>query len=191
MKIHKFSQVVFVSLLLLCLAPLLFAGNDEKPKPEVYSARVVPAGKPSTPLSIKIYISGTTTDEEVHMLAAALKSGGSDALEKAMDKMDNGRVTPVRHTGTKVAVIRRKKTEKGESIILVTDRPITFAELWRGSRSQDYPFGIIQLNLDEKGAGDGSIIVAAKIKITDDNSIEVESYGMGPSKLIGVSHLSD
>jgi hypothetical protein len=190
MKTRQFSLVVLSGFLILCMMPPLFAGSgDEKAKTEVYSARVVPAGAPAPPLSIKIYISGTTTDEEVHALAAALKNGGSDALEKAMDKMDNGRVTPPRSTGTKVAVIRTKKTETGQSIILVTDRPITFAELWRGSRSQDYPFGIIQLNLDEKGNGDGSMIVAAKIKINDDNTIEVESYGMGPSKLIGVSHL--
>lgn len=191
MKFQRVLQICLSVLLMLGISAVLFAGSEEKPKPEVYSARVVPEGRPTGPLPVKIYISGYTTDEEVQTLAAALKSGGSDALAKAMDKMDVGRVAPARSTGTKVAVIRAKKTEKGQSIILVTDRPITFAELWRGGRSQDYPFGIIQLNLDEKGDGDGSIIVAAKIKINDNNEIEVESYGMGPSKLIGVSHLGD
>lgn len=183
------KRIIWVCIVFSCFLTLAFA--DEKPKPVVYSANVVPAGTAMRPLPIRIYVSGTATDEEVHTLAAALKSGGSDALEKAMDKMDYGRIAPARSTGTKVAVIRMKQTDKGQSILLVTDRPITFPELWRGSRSQDYPFGIVQLNIDEKGNGEGSMIVAAKIKISDDNQIEVESYGIGPSRLIGVSRLGD
>src|SRR5262249_47147939 len=174
---------------LLCCSVFLLAAD--KPKPIVYSATVLPAGAGARPVSIKLYVSGETTDAEVQQLATTLKSGGMDALEKAMDKMENGRVAPMRTTGTKVAVVRIKKTDKGQRILMVTNRPITFPELWNSTRSSDYPFGIVQLDLDDQGKGDGAIIVAAKIQFTADNQIDVESYGLGPNKLMAVSRLSD
>jgi hypothetical protein len=182
------KRFTYLTVLLLCFSVLLLA--DDKPKPIVYSATVIPAGAGVRPVSIKLYVSGETTDAEVQQLAMALKSGGMDALEKAMDKMENGRVTPVKTTGTSVAVVRTKKTDKGQRITMVTNRPITFPELWNSTRSADYPFGIVQLDLDDQGKGEGSIIVAAKIEFTADNQITVESYGIGPSKLMAVSRLN-
>jgi hypothetical protein len=178
---------IVLLLSVLCISTFVFAA-DEKPKPEVYSASVIPAGG-GRPVPIKIYVYGYTSDEEAQVLANALKADGPKALLKALNKTEKGRIAPVSRTGSTVGVVRVRQTDKGRALIMLTDRPISFPELWLGSRSTDYPFGIVQLNLDEKGKGEGTIIVAAKIKFTDDNSIEVESYGIGPSRLIGVKRL--
>jgi hypothetical protein len=61
------------------------------------------------------------------------------------------------------------------------------------NRSRDYPFGILQLDLktNEKGKeeGSGALIYAAKIKVLEGNSIDVETYGIEPIRLMGVRKL--
>ena len=65
--------------------------------------------------------------------------------------------------------------------------------MYAGNRSLDYPFGILQLDLkrNEKGKeeGVGSLIYSAKIKVLDGKSIDVETYGIEPIRLIGVRKL--
>ena len=65
--------------------------------------------------------------------------------------------------------------------------------MYAGSRSQDYPFGIMQLDLkkNSKGReeGTGALMYAAKIKVLDGNRIEVETYGIEAIRLMGVRKL--
>ena len=181
-------------ILLLCCGVIgAPAQADEKPqkekkKREVYSATAMAVAGVAGggTLSLTLYIDDYTTDEEAVQLAQTLKSGGSDALLKAMEKLNKGRVAVVGRTGNQVAIIRSRPTENGRRIIMVTDRPIGFLELRRGTRSRDYEFGVIELLLDEKGKGSGTALVAAKIKFTDKNTIEVEHYGTEPVRLVNV-----
>jgi hypothetical protein len=65
--------------------------------------------------------------------------------------------------------------------------------MYVNNRSRDYPFGILQLDLkkNSKGReeGTGALIYAAKIKVLDGKSIDVESYGIDAIRLIGVRKL--
>ncbi len=164
-----------------------------KKKREVYSATAVAiAGVAGgSVVQVTIDIDDYTTDEERLQLAQALIEGGSDALRKAMNKMKKGRVSVVGRTGTKVNYIRAWPTANGRRIIMATERPMTFFELRRGTRSRDYEFGIIELLLDEKGRGSGELIAAAKIKfIEDQQKIEIEHYGIQPVRLTNVRRLN-
>lgn len=160
---------------------------------EVYSATAVAiAGVAGgSVVQVTIDIDDYTTDEERLQLAQALIEGGSDALRKAMNKMKKGRVSVVGRTGTKVNYIRAWPTANGRRIIMATERPMTFFELRRGTRSRDYEFGFIELRLDEKGRGSGVLIAAAKIKfIEDQQKIEIEHYGIQPVRLTNVRRLN-
>jgi hypothetical protein len=68
-----------------------------------------------------------------------------------------------------------------------------FLEVYSGSPSEDYPFGILQIDLkpNKKGReeGEGALLYAAKFKVLKGSSIDVESYGVGPIKLMGVRKL--
>ena len=166
--------------------------GDKKEKEQVREAyaasAMVRAGGRSTMMTVTIHIDGFSPDAEVLGLAETLRDQGSEALLKAMGKLKaKGRLAPTGHIGTDIRVIRSRPTEKGgRRVILVTDRPITFAELRQGSRSRDYEFGIIQLDLDEHGKGEGALLAAAKIKFNDDNTIEFEHYGIDPVRLMNV-----
>lgn len=164
-----------------------------KKKREVYSATAVAiAGVAGgSVVQVTIGIDDYTTDEERLQLAQALIEGGSDALRKAMNKMKKGRVSVVGRTGTKVNYIRAWPTANGRRIIMATERPMTFFELRRGTRSRNYEFGFIELRLDEKGRGSGVLIAAAKIKfIEDQQKIEIEHYGIEPVRLTNVRRLN-
>jgi len=62
-----------------------------------------------------------------------------------------------------------------------------FAELYRGGRTTDYPFGFLQVKLNEKSEGNGQIMVAAKIRFDKKKGhYEIESYGNQYIKAVNV-----
>ncbi len=185
---------VVVTVLACCGLVAMLAQSAQEPKKkkkkkEQYSATamVSTGGAGGSVFQVNLYIDDYTTDEERLQLAQALIEGGSDALRKGMDKMKKGRVSVVGRTGTEVNYIRAWPMENGTRIIMATERPMTFFELRRGTRSRDYEFGIIELVVDGKGRGSGVLIAAAKIKfIEDQQKIEIEHYGIDPVRLTNV-----
>jgi len=45
---------------------------------------------------------------------------------------------------------------------------------------------VVQLDLDEKGNGEGAMLVATKIRFDQDNQLELEHYGIDPVRLANV-----
>jgi len=69
----------------------------------------------------------------------------------------------------------------------VTARIMSFAELYKSGRSTDYPFGYLQVKLNDKGEGTGQIMAAAKIRFNKKSGhYEVESYGNQYIKAVNV-----
>ena len=143
-------------------------------------------------MNVDLWVDSYTSDAEAKSMAGTLMQGGPDALLKALEKAKT--IGKIRLTGRAgfydFKLIRSHQTENGRRIYAVGDRPIGFLEVYAGSRSQDYPFGILQLELkkNDKGReeGTGALLYSAKIKVLEGNSIDVESYGIGPIKLMGV-----
>lgn len=143
-------------------------------------------------VNVDLWVDKYTSDEEAKVLAAALMEGGSPDLLKLLEKAKT--IGKIRLTGRvgfyDFKLIRSHKTATGRRIYAIGDRPIGFLEAYGGTRSKDYPFGIMQLDLkaDEKGKeeGEGALLYAAKIKVLSGNSIDVESYGIGPIQLMAV-----
>jgi hypothetical protein len=50
----------------------------------------------------------------------------------------------------------------------------------------DYPFGCIELRLNEKGEGEGLAFQAVSLTINKENALEVETFGIGPQKILAV-----
>ncbi len=143
-------------------------------------------------VNVDLWVNSYTSDADAKVMAKALVEGGPDALLKQLQ--DAKTIGKIRLTGRAgfydFKLIRSHQTEGGRRIYAVGDRPVGFLEVYSGSRSQDYPFGILQLDLKKnskgKEEGEGALLYSAKIKVLDGNSIDVESYGIGPVKLMGV-----
>jgi hypothetical protein len=74
--------------------------------------------------------------------------------------------------------------DRGERVVLATDRYIRFWEVARGSRTTDYPFTIIELRLNGDGRGEGKMSLATRV-IADkkDHSVVLENWGTQPVML--------
>ena len=176
--------------------------KPEKPKSEKFSALAyMPHGAgpamvgAGARVNVDIYLNGYTNDADAKAMAAALLEGGSESLLKALEKADTiGKIRLVGRAGFyDFKLIRSHQMEGGRRVYAIGDRPIGFLEMYAGSRSQDYPFGILQLDLkkNSKGReeGTGALLYAAKIKVLEGNKIEVESYGIDAIRLLGVRKL--
>ena len=164
-------------------------GQDEQKRPEAYSAVAMGTGGSVGGKSIQFdfRISSYTTDEEVDKFAALLKEKGQDALRNALEKEDKGRLNPTGRVGNQIAVARKRQQGTGTIITIVTARVMSFTELYNSGRSRDYPFGYLQVKLNDKGEGTGQIMAAAKIKFNKKSGhYELESYGNQYIKAVNV-----
>ena len=206
MKLTAFIGAFLLAVLALVVSvpavPAPAPQEEKQPKSEKFGAlaflqsgagrAMVGAGARA---SVDLYVKSYTTDAEAKSMAGALLEGGSDALLKRLEKAKSiGKITITGRVGFyDLKLIRSHRTPEGRRIYAVGDRPMGFLEIYSGNPSQDYPFGILQLDLkpNKKGReeGEGALIYAAKIKVLDGKSIDVESYGVGPIKLMGVRTL--
>ena len=160
------------------ISPLM--GQDKQATQEAYSGTAIGTGGAAGGKSIgfDLRINRYTTDEEVDQLATLLQQKGPDALRRAMEKLDVGRINPTGSVGNQIAVARKRQDGSDTIVTVVTARIMPFVELYRGGRTTDYPFGFLQLKLNDKGEGTGQIMVAAKIRFNQKKGhYEIESFG--------------
>ncbi len=153
--------------------------KEEKKKADHYAAVAVAVRGVAAAGSINLdfRINEYTSDEKINEYLDILKEGSVEALRRALEKVDVGQVSPTGRVGTPIAVARARKTERGTLITIVTARYMPFFELYRSGRSTDYPFGVFQMLVDEKGQGEGMAIIAARIKFDKEGALIIESYG--------------
>lgn len=121
---------------------------------------------------------GTRLTKSYRNLLTWVKEKGTDALRRALEKEDRGQVSVTGRVGNQIAVARKCQIGSETVITLVTARTMPFLELYRSGRSTDYPFGYMQVKLNEKGEGDGQIMALAKIRFNKKaEKYEIESYG--------------
>jgi len=140
---------------------------------------------------VTIYVTAWTTDPDIHDFASVLKSSGPNGLVSALEKSKEvGRLSPTGFVGSAFRIARLKPGQAGESrIIMLTDRPIAFGEAYNGTRSRDYQFGIVALNLDKDGNGTGTLAPMCKIKFNKKDELEIENYGQKPLRLTNVRRM--
>jgi len=163
--------------------------QETKEQPESYTAVAMGTGGSvgGKTMPFDFRITRYTTDGEVDELAALLKAKGQDALRSALEKLNAGRLNPVGSVGNDIAVARKRQVGSETVITIVTARSMSFAELYNNGRSTDYPFGFLQVKLNEKGQGTGQIMAAAKIRFDKKNGkIEIESFGNQYIKAVNV-----
>jgi hypothetical protein len=128
-----------------------------------------------------------TSDSDMQALNTALQSG-QDELLKTLSGQHAGRIAIGNNAGiTANAIINTSQGEGGSKLTVIFERNIQFFELRRGTRSADYRFGYMEIYLDRNGRnGQGMFIPAARIRLRDGDTWEVEDFGEFPARLMGV-----
>lgn len=185
-----FSFLAFASILLFSSAA--FAQTTE-PKPDFpaqYAATAIGQAGPAAgkTFGLTVYIDGLTSDGEIQELIGILKAKKQDGVLSAMGNMkDQGRVAPTGSVGIGMRVVRiHPNGQGGQHIVLATDRPISFGELYNATRSRDYPFAILTMDIDKDGKGSGTFAPACKIRFNKKNELEIEHFSQKPFRLTNV-----
>ena len=134
----------------------------------------------------RLIVNRYTTADEVRELNAALQSGGQSELLRVLSRMEAGRITVGNGVGVDANAIIAVPQENGTKIIVLYERNINFYELRYGTRSEDYRFGYAEIFLRRRGTSEGTFIPAAKVRLRDGNTWEVEDFGVFPARLMGV-----
>ena len=180
--------------LLVCVTLIVPTSATPGAKSEAFSALAqLPVA--ATTENVKIYIEGYSSPQDAERLNAILVKSGPGELLKALNKMKSlGRIERDGSVGFyDFKLILSKRTATGRHIYAVADRPIGFLESYFSTRSRDYPFGIMELDLktgdSETEKGEGTLIYAAKVRVIAGEKIEIENLTFAPIKLLGVRQL--
>jgi len=150
------------------------------------TAYFVSGRRPGLSLPFTLIINRITTPAEVSQLNSALQEGKQDELLRILSKTEAGRIQIGSNVGVPANAIM--VTDQGEGktkITVLYQRNLRFAELRYGARSVDYPFGYAELTVG-RGENEGMLIPAARVRLRDGNTWEVEDFGTFPARLMGL-----
>jgi len=134
-----------------------------------------------------LIVNDYTPPNLVRELNDALRRGGQDEMLKVISGMRAGRIQLGSGVGVEANVILAEPWSGGGTKLTVFyERNINFYEVRYGARSQDYPIGYAEIFLDGNGRGQGTMIAAARVRLKDGNTWEVEDFGTFPARLMGL-----
>jgi hypothetical protein len=168
----KFRPLTVMPALMVLICSLAFAQTNAQP--ERFTANAVSLspqyGTGQQTVEINVNRWSPSSDR-----AALMKS--PDELLKQLQKMRPvGTIRTPDSIGYDLHYAQQTPLpEGGRSIVIATDRPIGFWEATNRPRSIDYPFTVIQMNLDRNGMGSGTMSYATRIT-TKNNIIELEDF---------------
>jgi len=130
-------------------------------------------------VNVNIYVEEYSTQEDRNTLIEAFKTRKQQGLVDALQKMKTkGRVRFASGgVGNDVKYIIELPATSGRRLRLITDRWLSFAELYNSTRSTDYSVGAIELNLTPDGKGTGTVLPACKLTVNKKSKeVEVETF---------------
>lgn len=142
--------------------------------------------RPGVSLPFTLIINRITTSDEVNRLNAALQEGKQDELLRSLSQTEAGRIQIGSNVGVPAnAIIVTDQGNGRTKITVLYQRNLRFAELRYGTRSTDYPFGYAEMYVG-RGENEGMLIPAARVRLREGNTWEVEDFGTFPARLMGL-----
>ena len=133
---------------------------------------------------VDINVTRWSTPSQRDQLVAALMNRGQNELLKELQKMKSvGTIRTPDSLGYPLRyAFQVPEPDGGRTVIIATDRPISFWEATRQPRSFDYPFTVIQMHMDPDGGGKGTMSIATRITAKN-GTIELEDFATQPVML--------
>lgn len=182
MNIYRKISIIAGMILtaLVCLSPAVAQVSEN------YTGTIISYNGPRLRTAFfNLRITGRTSDAQAREYLSILEKDGQQRALDAISKNDLGSFSVANRIGPRINVVRESSVDGKRRIFVVFDRWEQFAELRGGYRSLDYPFGVLEMFIDERtGTGEGTFIAAARIRFDkDDNQVEIENFGTYPAKL--------
>lgn len=179
-------------ILLLAGIAALFPQTKASAQRDAYSGTTVTGtvyfiggARPSRSLPFTLIIDRISTPDEVNQLNSSLQSG-QDELLRTLSRMKAGRIQIGTGVGVPAnAILVSNEGEGRTKLTVLYQRNLRFGELRYGTRSTNYPFGYAELYVG-RGENQGMLIPAARVRLRDGNTWEVEDFGVFPARLMGL-----
>ena len=176
----------------LLVTSFLIAGSvtgfsNDRTKPETIDASAMGT---STQLgqvvgiTVIIYEYSTPSDRQV--LVQAFDKGQNQGLVNALTKMKAvGRISITGTLGYDLSYIRLIPTPTGRKIRFITNRQLTFGEVWADSQSTAFNLnaGELDLNESDKSKSTGVLYPAAQLVIDKEGQLQID-LNQNPWKLV-------
>ena len=169
---------------------LMSFGQNAKAQKESYSAVMVTRAPSTQHVRFTFTITKWATEDEIKLLGGVLKERGPNALFDELKKLDAGRINAAGDIGNQIAVAEKSTSGNNTVITMINARRMSTGEMGRKAAHTDYPFGFLQVTLNEKGEGTGKMVMAAKIKYDKSKGqTALEPYGNGAVQVTDVQPL--
>ncbi len=178
------------------LASLLFVSTAfaQKPAPDTYEAALT--GVSATGITLKIEVLNWSDDAGRAAVVDALGAGPD--LPKELDKLPS--VGAVWQSGSAVGhsikyAHRVAEADGSQRITLVTSKPLDSYSfkpwtLTTGTAAPAVPYGVLELKVDGKGAGTGTLSLAAEVAVDSaTHTVSLKTGAGTPTLLTGVKLL--
>jgi hypothetical protein len=182
------ALVATVSAATLALSLAAPSAQSNIAKPEKFTAFAVDISNTAPRANasvVDIEIKRWSTDAEKDQLLQVFREKGQEGLLTALQKLPvvGGIRTPGSLNYDIHFARQRPRAEGGREIFLMTDRYVSAWEAMNRPRTIDYPFTLIQLQLDQNGRGVGKASIATQITQDPDGTIVLENFSSQPVML--------
>ena len=147
----------------------------DEPGREFTATAVVRGSQGTRRMPVTFIANRFTSVEQAKSLAEVLEQGGQEALLSALTGRRDGQLR-LGALQMPVALVVAEPQGKGYRYLFLKPRRMQVEETTFGEESLDYPFGISEFETDTSGRGEGSLHVAAALRIDADGHIEIEDY---------------
>ena len=180
--------IVLAGLVAVSVAP---AAQPAQPSgaPETFTATAeVKAAAGAITAAILVHIQRYTPDFDRTAAEKALAGGGYPAFLTALRKAPEVGSVAVGDQKVPIRWAREQKTAGGRTIVVVTDGPLYFVGGGRaaGKSRSGYEVAVVQLRVDEVGAGTGTMAAAARVKPGGETGVQIDDYAEQPINLTAV-----
>ena len=135
----------------------------------------------------------TTVEERTALLklveTAKYGEGGQRKLLNALQKIKprTGFMRTPNSLGWDLRYAVENTLDDGtRQIVIVTDKPVSFAAAASSGRVMDYPFTLIEMRMKPNEKGEGKMLAATSILVKN-GRLELENYGQEPVRLTEIT----
>ncbi len=163
---------------------------------EKYRAKLFTRGGPNTEsvVRVEVNVDSYTTGEEGWLMFHALKYEGWEPFIAAFRRAKKGTIVFHGARGLNITIHAARvnlREDGGRQILLFTEKQAWEVDVMQRTDGR-FPFMVFELDLNNKGEGEGKIYENAQIKLQGDRetgtgAFEMESYNSAPKVLFNVS----
>jgi hypothetical protein len=186
---YRVLAFVGIAAALAAIAPLR-AQTASVGAPETFGAKAQASTKAGASVTAPIlfHVERYTPDFDRGVVQEALRVGGYPGFLPALRKAPDVGYAELASRRVTIRWARETVDATGRTIVLITDKPVAFlGGQAEGKSRAGYEVAVIQLKVDAKGNGTGTMAAAARVKPGGATGVQIDDYAEVPITLAMVA----